>query len=287
MEDRQGEGGEHEAQPNVVRLPRDWLGPRDELVPFGPRGGTPTDDRPTSAADFWGEQSAAIHDALQAPDQDWERADASDATRRSVEPGHKHDAPATSARFVAVGARLSPGSMPRRPVLGAATGLAVAGAMVAVLASHAFSLGGARHPAPSASRISAAAVLSSGIAQISNPGLWNHASAVAPSRSDTARRPPRRAPAPKLRHRAAARTRRATSSRAASEPLAQPTTYHETISSTSEAQRPESVSAPVPTSHRLVRSAAPSSPSQASSARATVSPTGESGALGPIKSPNG
>ncbi len=282
MEGRRSEGGEHEAQPNVVRLPRDWLGPRDELVPFGPRARTPADDRPTSAADFWGEQSAAIHDALQAPDQDLEN----DA-RRSVEPGDDHDAPATIGRFAAVRARLRPGSMPRRAVLGTATGLAVAVAMVIVLASHAFSLGGARHPAPWASRISAAAVLSSGIAQISNPALWNHASAVAPSRSHTARRPPRRSPAPKPSHRVAAETRRTTSSRPVSEPVAQPTTYHETISGTSEAQRPESVSAPVPTSHPLVRSAAPSSPTQANSARATVSPTGESGALGPINSPNG
>lgn len=284
MEGRRSEGGEHEAQPNVVRLPRDWLGPRDELVPFGPRVGTPTDERPTSAADFWGEQSAAIHDALQAPDQDWEPAD---AARRSVEPGEKHAAPATIGRFAALRARLRPGAMPRRAVLGAATGLPVAVAIVVVFASHAVSLGGARHPAPWASRISAAAVLSSGLAQISNPGLWNHASAVAPRRSRTARRPPRRPPAPKPRHPAAARTRRTTSSRPASEPVAQPTTYHETVSGTSEAQRPESVSAPVSPSHRLVRSAGPSSPSQASSARATVGPTGESGALGPIKSPNG
>ncbi len=50
---------------NVIRLPRDWLGPREELVPFGPRAdeGAP----PPSAADFWGEGSAAVQDALQVP----------------------------------------------------------------------------------------------------------------------------------------------------------------------------------------------------------------------------
>jgi hypothetical protein len=56
---------------NVVRLPRDWLGPRDELVPFGPSAGTTTpgvdEDLPRSADDFWGEQSSAVHDAVQAP----------------------------------------------------------------------------------------------------------------------------------------------------------------------------------------------------------------------------
>ena len=60
-----------------MRLPRDWLGPREELVPFGPRAvslnaeAAPSSDNdeaaPPSAEDFWGERAAAIHDALQAP----------------------------------------------------------------------------------------------------------------------------------------------------------------------------------------------------------------------------
>jgi hypothetical protein len=61
---------------NVVRLPRDWLGPkdwlepRDELVPLG----RPTSPPPQGAATpqgadaFWSESSAAIQDAVQAPD---------------------------------------------------------------------------------------------------------------------------------------------------------------------------------------------------------------------------
>jgi hypothetical protein len=75
-----------QSQANVVRLPRDWLGPREELVPFGPRVASldaetappadngeaaPSSDNgeaaPPSAEDFWGERAAAIHDALQAP----------------------------------------------------------------------------------------------------------------------------------------------------------------------------------------------------------------------------
>jgi uncharacterized membrane protein YgcG len=54
-QDRQGGNGK--APPdNVVRLPRDWLGPREELVPFGPP--TPPasaeESGPLSAHDFWG-----------------------------------------------------------------------------------------------------------------------------------------------------------------------------------------------------------------------------------------
>jgi hypothetical protein len=58
---------------NVIRLPRDWLGPPEELVPIGPAararaaqldGG----DVPPPAADaFWSEDAAALHDAVQAP----------------------------------------------------------------------------------------------------------------------------------------------------------------------------------------------------------------------------
>ena len=59
---------------NVVRFPRDWLGPRDELVPFGPSAGTTTpgvdEELPRSADDFWGEQSSAVHDAVRAPNGD-------------------------------------------------------------------------------------------------------------------------------------------------------------------------------------------------------------------------
>src|SRR5437879_6007758 len=66
-----GEDGRRkaEAESNVVRLPCDWLGPREELVPFGVRAQaperiTPTDDLEPDllarAADFWGEGSAAV-----------------------------------------------------------------------------------------------------------------------------------------------------------------------------------------------------------------------------------
>ena len=54
-------------QSNVVRLPRDWLGPREELIPFGPRA-TQSASVP-SPSDFWGERSADMHHALQGPER--------------------------------------------------------------------------------------------------------------------------------------------------------------------------------------------------------------------------
>jgi hypothetical protein len=43
---------------NVVQLPRDWLGPREDLVPFGPSAHrdapAPVTELPRSADDFWG-----------------------------------------------------------------------------------------------------------------------------------------------------------------------------------------------------------------------------------------
>ena len=82
-EGRHTESGEQEARPrtNVVRLPRDWLGPRDELVPFGPRASSEdAEEPPPTAEDFWGERSASIHDALQAP------ADSVDAPAGTQDP---------------------------------------------------------------------------------------------------------------------------------------------------------------------------------------------------------
>jgi hypothetical protein len=58
---------------NVIRLPRDWLGPPEELVPIGPAARARAAQRelnghtPPTADAFWSEDSAALHDALQAP----------------------------------------------------------------------------------------------------------------------------------------------------------------------------------------------------------------------------
>ena len=63
------EQGKSNGPSNVVRLPRDWLGPSDELVPFGAERLDDTGDSaaPPSAADFWGERAGAVQDVLQGP----------------------------------------------------------------------------------------------------------------------------------------------------------------------------------------------------------------------------
>jgi len=60
----------------ILRFPRDWFGPPEELVPFGPRaivtsetspGDAPpkADERPHRADAFWTEESATVHDAVE------------------------------------------------------------------------------------------------------------------------------------------------------------------------------------------------------------------------------
>jgi hypothetical protein len=58
---------------NVVRLPRDWLGPRDELIPIGSSANEQSRradeglELPPTANDFWGEESSSLQTALEAP----------------------------------------------------------------------------------------------------------------------------------------------------------------------------------------------------------------------------
>lgn len=83
---------------NVVPFPRDWIGPREELIPFGPRAGRAQADEPQAPPaalpqagsagspqagsplspprpeDFWSEGAAATHDAVQVPDPVWAEA---------------------------------------------------------------------------------------------------------------------------------------------------------------------------------------------------------------------
>jgi hypothetical protein len=66
-------GGLTRNEENVIRLPRDWLGPPEELVPIGPAARARAaqreaeDGMPPAADAFWSEDSAALHDAVRAP----------------------------------------------------------------------------------------------------------------------------------------------------------------------------------------------------------------------------
>jgi hypothetical protein len=100
---------QHTDADNVVPLPRDWLGPRDQLVPVGKvaaadRAGS----APPTAEDFWSEDSAALQDAWQAPEP---RESAGPAAQPQLEGDagvtasvSRLRAPAMRARLVAVAA---------------------------------------------------------------------------------------------------------------------------------------------------------------------------------------
>jgi hypothetical protein len=66
--DKHSGWSEGEDTSNVVRLPRDWLGPRSELVPFGPSADAarPTGDYLTQD-DFWGGELDSIPRPVVAP----------------------------------------------------------------------------------------------------------------------------------------------------------------------------------------------------------------------------
>lgn len=82
--DRGGGGGQATELENVVRIPRDWFGPRDQLVPFGPGvsdGESGSAEPPRSPSpvqggaavdpnSFWDEASSSIQDVVDAPHGD-------------------------------------------------------------------------------------------------------------------------------------------------------------------------------------------------------------------------
>jgi hypothetical protein len=247
----------------VVRLPRDWLGPRDELVPFGAETPPPVADAPPSAADFWGERSADVHDALQGPPAD---SAADDEPGRGAQRG--------PVRRDRIGwPRIRVGTMPRRRAIAvAAAGTAVVfGVALAVLSS-----GSPHHPSRTA-RLNMAAILSSGVAKIFDGGPPRIAT------SDTASRP-RVRPIRHVVHRnkpkppahVAGRQPKPSPQRSIYAARTAPPRHIEVATTL---QR--SVSAPSP------RDTTSPTAHRSTSSGASVSPTGQSGALGPVSSPNG
>lgn len=54
---------------NVVKFPRDWIGPPEALVPFGPAADRDEPDRNVAFGPdaFWTEDAASLHEAIEAP----------------------------------------------------------------------------------------------------------------------------------------------------------------------------------------------------------------------------
>jgi hypothetical protein len=271
----QTEGGER-ARPadKVVRLPRDWLGPREDLVPFGPRAGgaepessLPAPEAPPSAADFWGERSAAIHDAVQAPVDD--PIPVVPAVLTGVEAHNRR-------RVVA--------SRGQRRVL-AATALTIAAVaatspMLGVLGQS----GSASHDAGTAS-LNMATILNDRVPQTLQRGISAlDASTRRRQASATARPQPVAA-------------RRSAPARLVLRPVHQPGHSQPAAPVISTAApsvdvahtTPHAVRTYEPTvvPTRVETGPAPARSRPARSSTASVNPTGEAGALGPVQSPNG
>jgi hypothetical protein len=272
----QTDGGER-ARPadKVVRLPRDWLGPREDLVPFGPRAGgaepepsLPAPEAPPSAADFWGERSAAIHDAVQAPAEEPipvapaipTGVEAHDCQRVVAPRGHRRVLAATALTIAAIA-----GTSQMLGILGQS--------------------GSASNDAGSA-RLNVATILDDGVSRTLQRGI---ASLDASTR-------PRQATATARSHRLAApRTApaglafRPTHEPGHSQPAA-PVTFTAAPSvdvahSTPHAAVHTYEPAVVPT--RVETRRPPARSRTSGSSTASVNPTGEAGALGPVQSPNG
>jgi hypothetical protein len=239
-EGRQIEAGSAtEPSDKVVRLPRDWLGPREDLVPFGQSTPPPAEPELDAFApnDFWGERAAAIHSVVQAPED---------------EPAE--DRPAGESAKFRVGRR--------RLAAAAVLGVAAATALVILLS------GSPNHAAPGA-RLNIAAIVSSGVSKILQVGPPRIVPHITPPRTVKHVRhhsPRPKAPPPRAEHHSSTASTYASH---ASAPSPQPT-YHPSLS---------------PPAPRIVTRSHQAR--STSSSGATVTPTGQNGALGPVQSPNG
>jgi hypothetical protein len=197
-----------------VRLPRDWLGPkdwrepRDELVPLGltaseapetgalsPRPLPDEEESPPSADTFWSEGSAAIQDALQAPGWGaaWGQDGTEDAETEQSPVRARRVRRASVRRRLAALRRLA---FPRRPALLRSfaisrRSLVAAGAAALVCL---VSLIGAIESGPAGRRIASAERPSPAIATrpvapwILVPGHPRHVGNATPARATTVRR---------------------------------------------------------------------------------------------------
>ena len=277
-----------DAPQNVVRL-WDWIGPHEELVPFGRPGREqelqgPAEEAsavafaaaeaPASASDFWGERAASVHDALQAPVEGLVPADAGAAAGS----GTPQPTAATRERFLARlrarrrFARIQPlrfqfPARRRRIVVAGAVAIAVVAGAALALTS-----GGSVRPGAGAATAEFASVLTKGIDGILKLDLL-----VTTPRSDGPR-------VGAARH--GVRVRQSSSRpRFLPEPV-----HYVAPAATTRHSSDEAATAQAGASNQplVTTSESGSRPSHTSDASSTpVTPTGQSGALGPIQSPDG
>jgi hypothetical protein len=254
-----------DAPHNVVRL-WDWIGPHDELVPFGRRdhehetkpppeevapASFAASDAPPSAEDFWGERAGGLHDALEAPAEDRGSASAGDGSPSPI---------------VAATPQVQRSGL-RRAVVAAAAAIAVAAAVGVALTIASLDAGA---PAtPGATKAQVASVLAAGMNRILNLEL------------------PLTEPRHVRAHAVAAR-HKVVLARRTSHPhyVSEPVHYSPSPPITKAPPSYPSVeAAPAQAAPTTETNSRPVSSSSAPSAPVTA--TGQSGALGPIQSPNG
>ena len=278
----QTEEGSRNAPHNVVRL-WDWIGPHDELVPFGQDAHAPepeeapaitfaASEAPASASDFWGERAASVHDALRAPAADWAGSDADAGAAKSAvhpaEPAARRGQPRAHLRTRRLFAwsealRLRRPARRRRVVMAGAAAIAVAAATGVALA---FTLGGSVPPGPGAAKTQVASVLTNGMDRILRLDL-----PVTTPRSS--------------RTRAAASRRSVQVRRSTTRPRYVPQPVHYIPPTPTPSQPSVDATTAQAGAGNPPPERGPSSTSTTSTA--SVSATGQSGALGPVQSPDG
>ena len=227
--------------------------------------------------------AAAIQSALRAPAVG-EDADGGSPGAAAIQSALRAPAVGEDAdRGSAGAAAIRPGRVDRRAVAGIAAVMAIAAVAVIALASSAFGPGGTPERAPG-SKAGLAAVLSGGVSSVFRLDLRRvHVARVATAK---ARRTPHRPPAPKPDHKIA-RPRVTLPLRSSVPVVSAPApAYHPPTTDTSYSTGAGGTDTHADTPP-ATRSSPPRSASQPVASRATVSATGESGALGPIQSPNG
>jgi len=278
----QGDGDERTTE-NVVRLPRDWLGPREELVPIGPRARAAqppdTESLPPTAASFWGEDSGSLHSPMEAP-RDPSLGDGAPAASGAA----RRPRAMPRLRLGVRGSRAARIAPRRRAGAAAVVGLLVV-CVVVVLAAIGQSEGGTHNPRATAASLSPNASIPTvtGVNRARLRALTKTVTHTNRRQSDARTK--------KSRVRARVNHHRATSSRHGHRAGTAPRLTHrttETVVATTSTPAPAATSAPTTGSPptETVPTNAPAT-AQSTSSGSGQSAFGATGQLGPGSSPDG